>query len=328
MPRLVFLFSALLGMVTLDFECALDGSLARDALDSARDGPCRDIDKDSPLLWLLGRLSWTLARKDRCVFSCGRNDICFATPMGLALPSTQVESHTTWLPSYGLGPLGVEAGIGDDARVMDVKSVPPCEKALDQLSSSIEVCSLKRLPPDARLILCSGLRTLGRRFDVISSGNGGNGCEGARPGSWLYILFDLGTCNVLLTALGSVLLPSGSPAIILWEALRCCPWNKGFGARSGVTEAFVTSQSFPMRSRMPLDDISFFRGVSAGFSMSLEEGEGRPNFDFSDTGVIINDGSLTKGVPSARIIRRGNGQDCCCPTRSFSSRSFACAFGM
>ena len=38
-PRLSFLFSALLGMVTLDLECVLDGSFPRDALDSARDGP-------------------------------------------------------------------------------------------------------------------------------------------------------------------------------------------------------------------------------------------------------------------------------------------------
>ena len=36
---LSFLFSALRGMVTLDFECVLDGSLPIDALDSARDGP-------------------------------------------------------------------------------------------------------------------------------------------------------------------------------------------------------------------------------------------------------------------------------------------------
>lgn len=88
LPRPGFLFSALLGMATLDFECVLDGSLATDALDSARDGPCRDIERDNPLLLLLGRLSWILARKDRCVFSCGRNDICFAVPAGLALPSS------------------------------------------------------------------------------------------------------------------------------------------------------------------------------------------------------------------------------------------------
>lgn len=69
MPRPNFLFSALLGMATLIFGCGLDGSLAKDALDSARDGPCRDIDNDSPLLLLRGRLSWMLARNDRCVFS-------------------------------------------------------------------------------------------------------------------------------------------------------------------------------------------------------------------------------------------------------------------
>ena len=182
-PRLGFLFSALLGMATLDFECVLDGSLARDDLDSARDGPCRDIDRDSPLLLLLGRLSCMLARKDRCVFSCGRNNICFAAPMGLALPPPKDESHTTWLPSYCPSPLGFDAASGADARLMDVKSVPACEKALDQLSSSMDVCSLNRLPPDARLILCSGLFTLGNVFDVISNGNGGSGCVGADPGS-------------------------------------------------------------------------------------------------------------------------------------------------
>ncbi len=87
-PRLGFLLSPLLGMVTLDFECGLVGSLLKDARDSARDGPCRDIDRDSPLLLLLGRLSWMLARKDRCVFSCGLKAICFAAPIGLALPSS------------------------------------------------------------------------------------------------------------------------------------------------------------------------------------------------------------------------------------------------
>lgn len=88
MPRPGFLFSTLLGMPTLSFECGLNGSLTRDALDSARDGPCSDIDRDNPLLLLRGRLSWMLARKDRCVFSCGRNDICFAAPIGLPLPSS------------------------------------------------------------------------------------------------------------------------------------------------------------------------------------------------------------------------------------------------
>ena len=47
----------------------------------------------------------------------------------------------------------------------------------------MEVCSLNRLPPDARLRLCSELLTLGNLFDVISNGNGGKGCGGARPGS-------------------------------------------------------------------------------------------------------------------------------------------------
>ena len=88
MPRPGFLFSALLGRVILDFECVLDGSLARDALDSVRDGPCRDIDRDNPLLLLLGRLSWILARNERGVPICGRNDICLAASMGLALPSS------------------------------------------------------------------------------------------------------------------------------------------------------------------------------------------------------------------------------------------------
>lgn len=67
--------------------------------------------------------------------------------------------------------------------MMEVKSFPACDKAFDQLSSSMEVCSLNKLPPDARLILCSGLLTFGKLFDMISNGNGGNGCGGARPGS-------------------------------------------------------------------------------------------------------------------------------------------------
>lgn len=66
---------------------------------------------------------------------------------------------------------------------MEEISVPACGKALDQLSSSIEVCSLNKLPPDVRLVLCSGLLTLGTLFDVISNGNGGNGCGGAGLGS-------------------------------------------------------------------------------------------------------------------------------------------------
>lgn len=88
-----------------------------------------------------------------------------------------------WLPSYCLSSLSVDAGIGGAARVIDVKSVPACEKALDQLSSSMEVCSLNRLPPDARLKLWSGLLTLGNVFEVASNGNGGSGCGGATPGS-------------------------------------------------------------------------------------------------------------------------------------------------
>lgn len=88
-----------------------------------------------------------------------------------------------WLPPYGPIPLGAEAGILGDVRVMDAKSTPACEKVLDQLSSSMDVCSLNKLPPDARLVLCSGLLTLGNPLDVISNGNGDNGCGGARPGS-------------------------------------------------------------------------------------------------------------------------------------------------
>ena len=67
--------------------------------------------------------------------------------------------------------------------MMDVKFVPACEKALDQLSSSMEVCSLNRLPPDARLVLCSGLLAFAVGLDAISRGNGGKGCRGAMPGS-------------------------------------------------------------------------------------------------------------------------------------------------
>lgn len=66
---------------------------------------------------------------------------------------------------------------------MVFRFVPTCEKAFDQLSSSMEVCSLNRLPPDARLVLCPGLLALAIVLDVISSGNGGKGCRGAVPGS-------------------------------------------------------------------------------------------------------------------------------------------------
>ena len=175
-PRLSLLFSALLGLATLDFECVLDRSIARDALDSARDGSCSDIDNESPLLLLLGRLSWMLARKDRCVSSCGRNSICFAALMGVTLPSSKDESHTTWVPWCCSSSLNVGAGTGGEERVIDVKFVPACENALDQLSSSMEVFSLNRLPPDARLVLCSGLLALGIVFNGTSNGNGGKGC--------------------------------------------------------------------------------------------------------------------------------------------------------
>ena len=110
-PRLGLLFSVFLGLSTLDFECGLDGSMARDVLDSARDGPCSDMDRESPLLLLLGRLSSMLARKERCVSKCGRNNVCFAAPNGLALPSSKDESHTTWAPWSCPRLFGVEAGI-------------------------------------------------------------------------------------------------------------------------------------------------------------------------------------------------------------------------
>ena len=110
-PRLGLLFSVLLGLSALDFGCGLDESMARDILDSARDGPCSDMDRESPLLLLLGRLSSMLARKERCVLKCGRNNVCFAAPIGLALPSSKDESHTTWIPWFCPRLLDVEAGI-------------------------------------------------------------------------------------------------------------------------------------------------------------------------------------------------------------------------
>ena len=198
--------------------------------------------------------------------------------------------------------------------MMDVKFVPACEKALDQLSSRMEVCSLNRLPPDPRLVLCSGLLTLAIVFDVISSGNGGKGCGGAMPGSWLYMLFDLGNCDVLLDALGSVLLPSARPAIMPWEQLRCCPWNSGFGVRF-VDDALWASSFSPLRSSTSLDALPCFC-VPAGFPVSVGRGEARALLDLSATGVSVDNGNLTKGVPSARVIRRGNGQDCCGATGS------------
>lgn len=97
-PGLGLFFSVLLELSTLAFECGLAGSMARDVLDSARDGPCSDMDKESPLLLLLGKLSSMLARKERFVLNCGRNNVCFAAPIGLALPSSKDEFHITWTP--------------------------------------------------------------------------------------------------------------------------------------------------------------------------------------------------------------------------------------
>lgn len=124
------------------------------------------------------------------------------------------------------------------------------------------------------------------------------------------MLFDLGNCEVLLDALGSVLLPSESPVIIPYELLRCCPWNSGFGARSVADETVVTSPSCPLTSRLPFDITTSFRDIPVAALISLGGGEGRVFFNLLLTGVSVDDGSLTKGVPSARVIRRGSGQDC------------------
>lgn len=193
---------------------------------------------------------------------------------------------------------------------MEVDSVSGCEKAWDHSSSSMQVCSLKTLPPDTRLTSCSGLLTLGKVFDVISNGNGGNGCGGARPGSWLYMLFDLGNCETLLDALGSVLLLSDRSMIMPCEVLRCCPWNSGFGVNLVAGETFVASPHFPVRSRLSFDSSTSFCSDPSFFLVPLRGGEGNTFLDLLVPGVSVDDGNLTKGVPSARVIRRGSGQDC------------------
>ena len=193
---------------------------------------------------------------------------------------------------------------------MEVDSVSDCEKAWDQFSSSMQVCSLKILPPDTRPIFCSGLVTLVSIFDVNSNGNGGNGCGGARPGSWLYMLLDLGNCETLFDALGSVLLRSVRSMIMPCEVLRCCPWNSGFGVRLVADEAFVASPSFRVSSRLSFDSTTSFCSDPFAFTVSLGGGEGNALLDLLVLGVKVDDGNLTKGVPSARVIRRGSGQDC------------------
>lgn len=187
--------------------------------------------------------------------------------------------------------------------------VPGCGKAWDHFSSSMQVCSLKMLPPDTRLTFGSGLLTLGRRFDVISSDNDGNVCEGARPGSWLYMLFDLGNCEICFDTLGSVLLPPVDSMITPCEVLRCFPWNSGFGVRLVADEAFVALPSFSVRSRLSFDSTTFFCSDPFALLVSLGGG-GNALLDLLVPGVSVHDGNLTKGVPSARVIRRGSGQDC------------------
>ncbi len=71
-----------------------------------------------------------------------------------------------------------------------------------------------------------------------------------------------------------------------------------------------------MKSRLPLDPITSSRDVPTAFLVSLGGGEVRAFFDLLVTGVSVDDGILTKGVPSARVIRRGSGQDCFATTGS------------
>ena len=129
------------------------------------------------------------------------------------------------------------------------------------------------------------------------------------------MLFDLESCDALLDALGSALLPSVRPAIMPWEQLRCCPWKSGFGVRFVGDEELWASSFLSLRSRIPLDALSC-SSILAGSPMSSGGCEARALLDLSVTGVSVDNGNLTRGVPSARVIRRGNGHDCCGATGS------------
>lgn len=93
-------------------------------------------------------------------------------------------------------------------------------------------------------------------------------------------------------------------------------------------EAFVASPFFPARSRVSFDNTISFGSDPAAFIVSLGGGEGNIFLDLTVPRVSVDDGNLTKGVPSARVIRRGSGQDCWGVTGSWSSGSFARAFGI
>lgn len=80
--------------------------------------------------------------------------------------------------------------------------------------------------------------------------------------------------------------------------------------RSVADEAFVAPPSFPVRSRLSFDITTSLCGDPAMVLVSLGGGEGNTFLDLIVPGVSVDDGNLTKGVPSARVIRRGSGQDC------------------
>ena len=98
--------------------------------------------------------------------------------------------------------------------------------------------------------------------------------------------------------------------------------------RSAADEAFVASPSLLLTFKPLFEVVASFRGVLNVSFASLEGGEGRAFFDLSVTGVNVEDGILTNGVPSARVIRRGSGQDCCGAAGLSSGRSFARCFGI
>lgn len=73
----------------------------------------------------------------------------------------------------------------------------------------------------------------------------------------------------------------------------------------------MTSPSLLLKSEKPFDVVASFRDIPAVSLAPLGGGEGRAFFDLSVSGVSVEDGILTNGVPSALVIRRGSGQSCC-----------------
>ena len=86
--------------------------------------------------------------------------------------------------------------------------------------------------------------------------------------------------------------------------------------RSAPSETFETSPCFPLTSRFLFDVFRSFCSVPSALLVFFGGGAGGAFFDLSVMVYSVDDGILTNGVPSARVNRRGSGQDCCGTTGS------------